>query len=61
MNFSGAGISYAFMIIPSFFALVVILQGIEKLTHHDQEGYVAMGFGIFFMILIIAAFFLFIK
>lgn len=61
MDYSGSGIAYAFMIIPSFFALVVILQGIEKLTHRDSEGYVALGFGVFFLILIVLAYFMFIK
>ena len=57
----GSGIVYAFLIIPSMFALVVLIQGIEKLTKNDSEGYVALGFGIFFLILIIAAYFLFIR
>lgn len=56
-----SGIVYAFLIIPSLFALVVILQGIEKLTKNNTEGYVALGFGIFFVILIAAAYFLFIR
>lgn len=57
----GAGITYAFLIIPSFFALVVVLQGLEKLTRRETEGYVALGFGIFFFILIVLAYFLFIR
>jgi hypothetical protein len=56
-----AGITYAFLIIPSFFALMVVIQGIEKITKRDSEGYVALGFGILFFILIIAAYFLFIR
>lgn len=57
----GSGLIYAFLIIPSFFAVVVLLQGVEKLTHNNSEGYVAIGFGIFFLILIAAAYFLFIR
>ena len=56
-----SGIIYAFLIIPFLFALVVFVQGIEKLMHDDKEGYVALGFGIFFMILIAAAYVLFIR
>ncbi len=56
-----AGITYAFLIIPSLFALIVVIQGIEKITHKDSEGYVALGFGILFFILILAAYFLFIR
>ena len=34
---------------------------IEKLTKHDAEGWVALGFGLFFFVLIVAAYFLYIK
>ena len=61
MDFSGPGVIYAFLIIPSFFALIVIMQGFEKLSHQNKEGYVALGFGVFFLILIAAAYFLFIR
>jgi len=61
MDMSGPGVTYAFMIIPSLFALVVIIQGIEKLTKQDPEGGVAIGFGIFFLVLIVAAYYLYIK
>lgn len=58
---SDSGIIYAFLIIPSLFALVVFLQGIEKIMHANKEGYVAVGFGLFFMALIGAAYVLFIR
>jgi hypothetical protein len=55
------GVTYALLIIPSFFAAVVLLQGVEKLTKNNKEGYVALGFGIFFIILIAAAYYFFIR
>ena len=58
---SDSGIIYAFLVIPSLFALVVVLQGIEKLAHNNKEGYVALGFGIFFIALIVTAYVLFIR
>ena len=61
MDLSNPGVTYALMIIPSLFALVVIIQGIEKVVHHDPEGKVALGFGIVFIILIVLAYFLYIK
>lgn len=61
MDFSGPGVVYALMIIPSMFVLVVVLQGIEKLVKHEADGKVAIGFGILFFILIVAAYYLFIK
>lgn len=58
---SDSGIIYAFLVIPSLFALVVVLQGIEKLVHGNKEGYVALGFGLFFIALIVAAYVFFIR
>ena len=58
---SDSGIIYAFLIIPSLFALVVVIQGIEKIVHDNKEGYVALGFGMFFIVLIAAAYILFIR
>jgi hypothetical protein len=61
MNLSGPGITYAFLIIPLAFALVVVFQGIDKISNNKPDGYVVLGFGIVFCILIAAAFFLFIR
>jgi hypothetical protein len=61
MDLSGPGIIYAFLIIPSLFALVVLLQGVQKLTHGSRDGYVPLGFGILFLILIALAYVLFIR
>lgn len=61
MDFSGSGVIYALMIIPTLFVVIVILQGIEKVVKHEKDGIVALGFGITFLILIIAAYFLYIK
>jgi hypothetical protein len=61
MDFSGPGVTYAFMIIPSAFVVVVIIQGIEKVVKHEQGGTVGIIFGILFLLLIVAAYFLYIK
>jgi chromate transport protein ChrA len=62
MDIASSGITYAFLIIPSAFALIVLAGGIDKITHNQQtEGYIALGFGIVFVILIAAAYFLFIR
>lgn len=61
MDLSGSGVTYAFLIIPALIALVVIIQGIEKITKEEPDGKVAIGFGIFFLVLIAAAYFLYIK
>jgi len=61
MNLSSPGITYAFLIIPSLFALVVVIQGIDKVSHNKPDGKVALGFGVVFCILIATAYFLFIR
>lgn len=61
MNLSSSGVTYAFMVIPLLFVIVVIVQGIEKIMKHETEGTVAVGFGLVFLVLIIAAYFLYIK
>jgi len=61
MDLSGPGITYVFLIIPSLFALVVVAQGVDKISHNKPDGYVALGFGVVFCILIAAAYFLFIR
>lgn len=61
MDLSGSGVTYAFLIVPSLIALVVIIQGIEKMTKQEPDGGVAIGFGILFLVLIAAAYFLYIK
>jgi hypothetical protein len=61
MDLSGPGVTYALLIIPSLFAVVVILQGIEKVAKHEPDGKVAIGFGIVFLVLIALAYFFYIK
>lgn len=61
MDLSGPGVVYALMIIPSLFVVVVILQGIEKMSKHEADGGVAIGFGLLFLVLIVAAYFFYIK
>ena len=61
MDFTSPAISYAMLIIPAFFAFTVIGQGISKLVKSEPDGPVAFGFGIFLLVLIVAAYFLFIR
>jgi len=61
MNLSGPGITYLLMVIPTLFALVVIGQGIYKVTKQESDGGVVVGFGVVFLALIAAAYFLFIQ
>ena len=61
MDLSGSGVTYALMVIPLLFVAVVIIQGIDKMVKHQPDGKVALGFGIFFLILIALAYFFYIK
>lgn len=53
--------SYIFLVIPAFFALTVVGQGMEKMTKKQEDGPVAFGFGIFLCVLIAAAYWFFIR
>jgi len=61
MNFNSPGFSYVFLIIPSLFALAVLGQGVSKMMRGDDDGPVALGFGIFLLVLIGVAYWLFIR
>ncbi len=61
MDLSGPGITYLLMVIPTLFACVVIGQGAYKVSKDQQEGKIILGFGIGLLLLIVAAYFLFIR
>jgi hypothetical protein len=61
MDFEKQGLTYILMIIPAVFAGTVIVQGIQKLPVNPKDGKTSIGFGIFFVILIIATYFFFIQ
>lgn len=61
MNLSSPGIIYLLMVIPTLFACVVIGQGAYKMSKDEQDGKIIFGFGIGLLLLIVAAYFLFIR
>ncbi|MBI5620664.1 hypothetical protein HY949_02725 [Candidatus Gottesmanbacteria bacterium] len=61
MNLSGPGITYLLMVIPTLFALVVVGQGIYKISKEDSDGGLVLTFGIIFLIVVVGAYFLYIK
>jgi chromate transport protein ChrA len=61
MDFSKQGITYILLIIPTIFACSVLVQGFGKLSKNEKDGQIAVGFGIFLVILIITAYILFIR
>lgn len=61
MDFSRPEISYMFLIIPGLFALAVVGQGMNKLLRNEDDGFVALGFGIFLLVLIGLAYWFYIR
>ena len=61
MDFTKQGLTYILLIIPTAFAVTIIVQGIQKISRNNPDGKVAVGFGIFFLVLIAAAYILFIR
>lgn len=61
MNLSGPGITYLLMVIPTLFALVVVGQGVYKISHEERDGGIVLAFGIIFLIIVVAAYFFFIR
>ena len=61
MNLSGPGITYLLMVIPTLFALIVVGQGVYKISHEESDGGVVLAFGIAFFIIVVAAYFFFIR
>lgn len=61
MDFTDSAITYALLIFPTLFAITVIFQGISKMAKEESDGPVAIGVGVFLLLLIAAAYFLFIR
>lgn len=56
MDVSRPEISYLFLVIPAFFALTVLFQGLGKLSREEEDAPIAVGFGVVLLILIGAAY-----
>ncbi|OGG08466.1 hypothetical protein A2154_01905 [Candidatus Gottesmanbacteria bacterium RBG_16_43_7] len=61
MDFAKQALTYVFLIIPAVFAAVVMFQGVTKYQAGNKEGGVAIGFGLFMLLLVVATYFMFIR
>ncbi|HLD25192.1 MAG TPA: hypothetical protein VJB96_04730 [Patescibacteria group bacterium] len=61
MDFSEQAITYALLIIPTLFAFTVIGQGLSKLVREEKDGPVALGVGVFLLLLIGITYWTFIR
>lgn len=49
------------MVIPTLFALVVVGQGVYKISKEESDGGIITAIGIIFLVMIVAAYFFFIR
>lgn len=61
MDLSSPAITYSLLIIPTFFALTVMGQGISKIIKEEKDGPVAVGLGICLLVLIAGTYWFFIR
>ena len=61
MNLNGPGITYLLMVIPTLFALVVVGQGVYKISKEESDGGIITAIGIVFLVMVVAAYFFFIR
>ncbi|MEK7533669.1 MAG: hypothetical protein AAB542_04505 [Patescibacteria group bacterium] len=61
MDLSSPAITYSLLIIPTFFALTVMGQGMSKIIKEEKDGPVAVGLGICLLVLIAGAYWFFIR
>lgn len=61
MNYTREALTFILLIIPVAFAFTVMAQGLQKMSKNEPEGKVAAGFGIFFLVLTLAAYVMFIR
>lgn len=60
MNNTTAALTYALLIIPAIFSVVVIGQGVYKMKKQDKSGLITVALGISFLLLIPVGYMMFI-
>ncbi len=61
MDLDSPAISYALLVIPTIFALAVLVQGFVKMNKEEPDGPIAVGLGFVLLIVIVLAYFFFIR
>lgn len=61
MDAASSAITYAFLVIPAFFALTVLSQGIVKIRKAEKDGTIVLGMGIVLCLLVVSAYWWFIR
>ncbi|MFC1626912.1 hypothetical protein ACFL1P_01790 [Patescibacteria group bacterium] len=52
MDYTDQAITYGLLMLPTFFALAVVGQGVQKIQRQDSGGKTVLGFGIMFLVFI---------
>jgi hypothetical protein len=60
MNNTTAGLTYALLIIPAIFSVVVIGQGVYKMKKQEKSGLITVILGVSFLLLIPVGYMMFI-
>lgn len=50
---------YMILILPTLFGLTLVGEGISKLIHEDNGGWISIVFGVVFIAVVVSAFFVF--
>lgn len=58
---SGPAINYILLVIPAVFSVVVIAQGLYKISREEKDGPTIFIFGAIFLTLVFATYWFFIK
>jgi hypothetical protein len=61
MDYTTAALTYGLLLLPAMFSLAVMGQGVYKIQKGDESGKIIFGFGVFFLLLIPAAYFFLIR
>jgi hypothetical protein len=55
------GVVYLLLVLPTLFALAILGQGVMQMQEGKESGKAGAGFGAFLLVLILLAYFLFIR
>jgi len=58
MNYTDSSFLMMLFVLPSLFGLALIGEGIQKIMNYDNRGWVGIGAGGLFVIIIILAYFM---
>ncbi len=61
MDYTEQAIIYGLLLLPTLFALSLVAQGFVKMSRKEENAKTELGFGIFFLLIIVFAYAFFIR